>query len=191
MKTISIIGEIGSGKTYVANNFGYIVFNADKEINKIYKSNRKCFKLLKKQFPHNISKFPISKKELARLILIKKSNILLIGKIVHPFVRKNLKIFLNKNKRINKVLDIPLLLENNIKIKGNILIFVKSKKYKIQKLLKKRTNFSKKLYNIMKEYQFKPNYKEKKADYVIKNDFKKMSISKQILKIKNKVKKND
>ena len=71
MKTISIIGEIGSGKTYVANNFGYIVFNADKEINKIYKSNRKRFKLLKKQFPHNISKFPISKKELARLILIK------------------------------------------------------------------------------------------------------------------------
>ena len=35
MKTISIIGEIGSGKTHVANNFGYVVFNADKEINKI------------------------------------------------------------------------------------------------------------------------------------------------------------
>ena len=41
MKTISIIGEIGSGKTYVANNFGYVVFNADKEINKIYKNKRK------------------------------------------------------------------------------------------------------------------------------------------------------
>ena len=74
MKTISVIGEIGSGKTYVANNFGYVVFNADKEINKIYKNNRKCFKLLKKKFPYNISKFPISKKELAKLILIKKKS---------------------------------------------------------------------------------------------------------------------
>ena len=96
MKTISIIGEIGSGKSYIANNFGYVVFNADKEINKIYKKNLNCFKLLKKQFPYNISKFPVSKKELARLILIKKRNILLIGKIVHPFVRKNLNIFLKK-----------------------------------------------------------------------------------------------
>ena len=191
MKTISIIGEIGSGKTYVANNFGYVVFNADKEINKIYKNNRKCFKLLKKKFPYNISKFPISKKELAKLILIKKKNIFLIGKIVHPFVRKNLNIFLKKYKKINKVLDIPLLLENNIKIKGNILIFVKSKKYNIQKFLKKRINFNKKLYDIMRENQLKSNYKEKKADFVIKNDFKKITILKQILKIKKKVKLND
>ena len=99
MKTISIIGEIGSGKTHVANNFGYVVFNADKEINKIYKKNRKCFKLLKKKFPYNISKFPISKKELSNLILEKKNNILLVGKIVHPFVRKNLNTFLKKNKK--------------------------------------------------------------------------------------------
>ena len=64
MKTISIIGEIGSGKTYVANNFGYVVFNADKEINKIYKNNRKCFKLLKKKFPITYQNFQSQKKNL-------------------------------------------------------------------------------------------------------------------------------
>jgi len=191
MKTISIIGEIGSGKTHVANNFGYVVFNADKEINKIYKKNRKCFKLLKKQFPYNISKFPISKKELSNLILEKKNNILLVGKIVHPFVRKNLNTFLKKNKKKNKVLDIPLLLENKINIKGNILIFVKSKRFKIIKFLKKRANFNEKLYNIMRQNQFKPNYKEKKADYIIINNFKNRTILKEILSIKNKLNKSD
>ena len=191
MKTISIIGEIGSGKTHVANNFGYVVFNADKEINKIYNKNRKCFKLLKKQFPYNISKFPISKKELSNLILEKKNNILLVGKIVHPFVRKNLNTFLKKNKKKNKVLDIPLLLENKINIKGNILIFVKSKRFKITKFLKKRANFNEKLYNIMRQNQFKPSYKEKKADYIIINNFKNRTILKEILSIKNKIKKSD
>jgi dephospho-CoA kinase len=29
MIKIGILGEIGSGKTYVARNFGYPVFNAD------------------------------------------------------------------------------------------------------------------------------------------------------------------
>ena len=191
MKTISIIGEIGSGKTHVANNFGYVVFNADKEINKIYKKNRKCFKLLKKKFPYNISKFPISKKELSNLILEKKNNILLVGKIVHPFVRKNLNTFLKKNKKKNKVLDIPLLLENKINIKGNILIFVKSKRFKIIKFLKKRANFNEKLYNIMRQNQFKPSYKEKKADYIIINNFKNRTILKEILSIKNKLNKSD
>ncbi len=191
MKTISIIGEIGSGKTHVANNFGYVVFNADKEINKIYKKNRKCFKLLKKKFPYNISKFPISKKELSNLILEKKNNILLVGKIVHPFVRKNLNTFLKKNKKKNKVLDIPLLLENKINIKGNILIFVKSKRFKITKFLKKRANFNEKLYNIMRQNQFKPSYKEKKADYIIINNFKNRTILKEILSIKNKLNKSD
>ena len=80
------------------------------------------------------------------------------------------------------------MLENKIKIKGNILIFVKSKKYNIQKFLKKRINFNKKLYDIMRENQLESNYKEKKADFVIKNDFKKKTILKQILKIKKKVK---
>ena len=30
MIKIGILGDIGSGKTFVANNFGYPVFNADK-----------------------------------------------------------------------------------------------------------------------------------------------------------------
>ena len=37
MKRIGILGEIGSGKSYVAKKFGYPVFNADEEVGKLYK----------------------------------------------------------------------------------------------------------------------------------------------------------
>ena len=37
MIRIGIVGEIGSGKSYVARLFGYPVFNADNEVIKLYK----------------------------------------------------------------------------------------------------------------------------------------------------------
>ena len=55
MIRIGIVGDIGSGKSYVAKQFGYPVFNADFEVNKIYKKNKKCFIKLKKIFPNYIS----------------------------------------------------------------------------------------------------------------------------------------
>ena len=36
MIRIAILGDIGSGKSYVANNFGFPVFNADQEVIKLY-----------------------------------------------------------------------------------------------------------------------------------------------------------
>ena len=36
MIRIGILGGIGSGKSYIANSFNYPVFNADKEVSKIY-----------------------------------------------------------------------------------------------------------------------------------------------------------
>ena len=36
MIKIGILGAIGSGKSYVARNFGYPVFNADEEVAKLY-----------------------------------------------------------------------------------------------------------------------------------------------------------
>ncbi len=49
MIRIAILGDIGSGKSYIANNFGYPVFNADSEVSKIYKKNKKVFDKLKKK----------------------------------------------------------------------------------------------------------------------------------------------
>ena len=49
MKRIGILGDIGSGKSFVAKLFGFPVFNADEEVKKIYKYEKECFKKLKKK----------------------------------------------------------------------------------------------------------------------------------------------
>ena len=134
MIKIAIIGDIGSGKSFIAKQFGFPVFSADKEVNKIYKNNKNCFKSLKNQLPKYISSFPIKKKELGKAILDSQNNLQKIIKIVHPLVRNNMNRFLNKNK--NKkflVLDIPLFLENKLNKKKNILFFFNLKKKKIKK----------------------------------------------------------
>ena len=115
MIRIGILGDMGSGKSYVANNFGYPVFNADNEVSKLYKKNKKIFRKLNKKLPNHILSFPIDKFEVTRAILINKSNLKKIIKIVHDEIRKKMKLFIkkNKNKKI-VVLDIPLLLENKI-----------------------------------------------------------------------------
>ena len=49
MIRIGILGDIGSGKTFVAKNFGYPVFIADNEVSKLYKKDKKVFFELKKK----------------------------------------------------------------------------------------------------------------------------------------------
>ncbi len=177
MIKIGILGDIGSGKSYVAKNFGYPVFNADHEVAKLYKKDKKIFIKLKKILPKYFRLFPIHKKEVLTAILANKNNLKKITKIIHLEIRKKMNTFLknHKNKKI-VILDIPLLLENKINKKKDVLIFVDSKKIDILKRLKKRDNFNQKLFNQFKRIQFLPSYKKKKSQFIIKNNFTKKTV---------------
>lgn len=187
MNKIGILGDIGSGKSFVSKFFGYPLFNADKEIVKIYNNNKSCFKKLKKNFPKYIRKFPIDKSDIINIILADNNNLKKIGKIVHPFINKELNKFLKKNKKRKVVLDIPLLLENKIKLNGLIFIFISSKKTDILKKLKKRPNFNKKIYKIMKKHQLPLSYKRRKSHFIIKNNLFNKAFLKQIRYIKKEI----
>tara|TARA_B100000902_G_scaffold135510_1_gene133843 strand:- start:2814 stop:3383 length:570 start_codon:yes stop_codon:yes gene_type:complete len=188
MIRIGILGDIGSGKSFVANSFGYPVFNADYEVSILYKKEKKIFKKLNKKLPKFISSFPINKNEIAKAILSNKANLKKIITVVHLEIRKSLKLFLkkNKNKKI-VILDIPLLLENRINNQNDILIFIDSNKTEIEKRLKKRPNFNRKLINKFKKIQFSSVYKKKKSNFIIKNNFKKKSLNNSIKKILNEI----
>jgi len=188
MIRIGILGDIGSGKSYVANNFGYPVFNADNEVSKLYKKNKKIFRKLNKKLPNHILSFPIDKIEVTKAILTNKSNLKKIIKIVHDEIRKKMKLFIkkNKNKKI-VVLDIPLLLENKINNKSDILVFVESRKEEIEKRIKKRVNFNRELFNKFKKIQYNKSYKKRKSDFIIKNDFTKKSVKRGIRNILDKI----
>ena len=184
MIRIGIIGDIGSGKSFVANNFGYPVFNADHEVSKLYKKDKKIYLKLKKKLPKYIHTFPIDKNDIIKAILANKNNLKKIINIVHEEVRKKLKIFINKNKNKKLViLDIPLLIENKIFNKKDILIYVDSKKKDIDREIKKRPNFNFKIINMFRKIQLKSSYKKKKSHFVIKNTFIEKPVKKRIKKI--------
>ena len=183
MIRIALVGDIGSGKSYIAKYFGYPVFNADFEVSKLYKNDRKIFNKLNKVLPKYIYSFPINKNQVSNAILSNNQNLKKIVKIVHLEIKKKMNIFLkkNKNKKI-VILDIPLLLENKINKKNDILVFVQSKKLDIVKRLKKRSNFNNKLLSKFRNIQLPLDYKKKKSHFIIKNNFTNKSIK---LGIKN------
>ena len=185
VKVIGILGDIGSGKSFVAKQFGYPVFNADKEVNKLYEKNKSCYKKLRNKLPKYVKSYPINKDELNRAILANRHNLKKIVSVVHPLVRSKMNNFLRKNnKKKLVVLDIPLLIENNLNKKKDILVFVESKKSQIISRLKKRKNYNNKIIENLRKLQKKLDYKKKLSNYVIKNDFKILTIKKRVNHIK-------
>ena len=179
MIRIGIVGDIGSGKSHVARLFGYPVFNADVEVSKIYKKNKKCYKRLKKVLPLYIKSFPVRKKKLSEAIMENKNNLKKINKIVHPQVRSSMNDFIRKNKSKKFIiLDIPLLLENKMNRKNDIVVFVNARKNKINKRLKRRNKANLKIIKKLKKLQLPVAVKRKKSNFVIKNNFKKNNVKK-------------
>jgi len=188
MIRLAVVGDIGSGKSHVAKTFGFPVFNADNEVALLYKKNRKCYNKLKKILPKYIFKFPINKKEVAKAIMANKNNIKKIIKIIHPEIKIKMSVFFKKNR--NKkfiVLDVPLLIENKINKKGDILIFVDAKKNEVNRRLRRRPNFNLKMMKKFKKLQLPLEFKKKRSSFIIKNNFSNNSVKKNVKKIMEKI----
>ena len=188
MIRVGVIGGIGSGKSFISKLFKSPVFDADKEVNALYKNSLDCYKKLNKKLPKFVKTFPILKSQLIKAINHDKKNIKRISSIVHPLVRKKMKLFLNKNKKSKLIiLDIPLLIENKLYNKKDILIFVKSNQNKIINRLKKRKNYNKKVLINLKKNQVDLLKKRKLANYIVDNNFSPIIMKKKINSLKNKI----
>ena len=184
MIRIGILGDIGSGKSFVAKNFGYPVFNADYEVSKLYNKNKKIYQKLKKVLPEYIYEFPINKLHISNAILSNNLNLKKIIKIIHKEVNNKMRSFLKKNQ--NKkfvILDIPLLLENKLNRKKDILVFVESKESDILRNLRQRKNFNPKIVDKFKKIQLSLAYKKKNSAFIIKNKFTKKSVTDEVKNI--------
>ena len=95
----------------------------------------------------------------------------------------------NRNKKI-VVLDIPLLMENKIYRKNDIIIFVSAAKREINKRLRRRNNFNLKIVKIFKKFQLPLELKKKRSDFIIKNNFKNYSIKKNVKKVLKEILEN-
>ncbi len=161
---LAVVGDIGSGKSYVAKQFGYPVFNADAEVAKLYRKSRKCYSKLKKSLPNYITSFPVKKSELFEAIMGGENNLNKIVKIVHPEVQFRMNNFKKKNKKLKK-----------------------TKKKKIDKKKKKKPNFNTRILKKFKELQLPIEFKKRQSNFVIKNNFKNNSIKENVKKVLEKI----
>ena len=99
MRRIELVGDIGSGKTFLSKLFKYPVFNADLQVIELYKKDKFLFRKIKRKFPKNVTRFPIKKDEILKIIFKKKKNLIILGKLIHPFVRKKMNNFSKINKK--------------------------------------------------------------------------------------------
>jgi len=99
---------------------------------------------------------------------------------MNNFIKKN------KNKKLI-ILDIPLLMENKINKKNDILIFVDAKKKEINKRLKKKFNINLKIVEKFKKLQLPVELKKQQSDFIIKNNFRNNSIKKNVKKVLEKI----
>ena len=190
MRRIALVGDIGSGKTFFSKLFKYPVFNADIIVSNLYQKDKFLFKKIKKKFPNKIRNFPLKKGELFKIIFQKQKNLKILGKIIHPIVRKKMKDFFKKNKKKKFViLDVPLFLENKLNTKKDIIVFLEADKKKINQKLKKRKNINLKLINILRKNQLPLRLKKKKSTYIIKNNFVRNTAKKNIRLIFKKINK--
>ena len=170
MIKIGITGSLYSGKTtaskFLSKGRGPL-FSADFAVGKIYQ-NKKFKALISKKF--SIKNNKNIKQSLKKLIIKNRSNLKKLEKIIHPLVRKKMKIFTSKNKN-KKILfyEIPLLIESKLMKFFDVIIFIKSKKnIRLRRFRYKRDDQN--LFDLLNSKQMSDRKKIKFCDHVVVNE---------------------
>ena len=129
MIKIGLTGSIASGKTtaskIISRRRGPL-FSADDVVKKLYKNTNFKKVVVKKLKIKSRSDF---KRTIKNIIFKKKGTLKKLEKIIHPMVRKEMFVFLKKNKNKKFLfLEIPLLIESKLAKYFDVIIFIKSKK---------------------------------------------------------------
>ena len=194
MIKICVVGSIGSGKTYISKLLAgkkFPIFNADEEVSNVYKQ-KTIFAKLKKTLPKYIASYPIDKQELIQAISSNQNNLKKIIKIVHPEVRKKMKLFLQKNKSKKVVImDIPLLLENKLHKPEDVIICIEANQKLLDAKLKQRPSYNKKMISILRKIQLPIEEKKLLADFVLVNNYNKKTMQLRVKELLGRIVIND
>ena len=189
MILVGLTGTIGSGKTFALNFFKskkIKVFSADKEVKKILE-NKLIKEKIYKIFPESFIKKKLDKALLALIVFSEKKKLIKLEKIIHPYVKKEKKKFLdiNKKKKII-IMEIPIIFEKKAKKNYNYIILMDiNKKIQFQRI-KKRKNMTNELFKKILSNQIS-NKKKKFADFVINNNGSKVKTRQNLKKTLDKI----
>ena len=170
MKIIGITGSLASGKTTaskILSNRKGPLFSADDTVKKLYKK-KNLKRLISKKFKLKNTKN--IKNKLKKLIFSDKSSLIKLEKIIHPFVRTEMRKFIQKYRNRKVIfLEIPLLIESNLMKNFDIIIFIKAKKQiRLRRFISKGGD--KKFFEILNDKQYSDLKKSNNCDFVVVNE---------------------
>ena len=171
---IGITGTIASGKTSVSillKKRGFPVFNADQYAKMSLHNGNECFDKLVDLLGEDIigEDGDIDAKKMAQKIFTNEEYRLQVNSIVHPFVKKGMLRFMERNNGI-VFCEVPLLYEAKWEdCFDSILVVTCDRQVAIERLMRDR-DYSEEEANARYDSQIASLKQVELADYVIHND---------------------
>ena len=174
MKIIAITGSIGCGKTYISDmikSFGYIVFDADKEVRNFYK-NKKFLNIIKQNFPNVFKNDVFNKKELREHVFNNKDELKKLENIIHPLLKQKLKEKIRKNcKKTDFIfIDAALIFEMNWDKYCDYIILADVDKEIQKRRVMIRDNITEEHFEKIIKNQTDNEIKKQKSDFIINTE---------------------
>ena len=186
MIKIGITGSVASGKSMASKLMSgnkYPLFSADKVVKDLYKK-RNFLILVKKKFKFKNTKNLKSK--IKNLIKKDKKALKTLELIIHPMVRRTMKVFMKPRKNIKiSIFEIPLLIESKLTRYFDVIVFIGAKKnIRLKRYTTRGGN--KKIFTILEKRQNKSSKKIKISDHVIYNNGSIKNLKKNVKFLINK-----
>ena len=176
---IGITGSLASGKSSVAKILSKnkkLLFSADKVVKNLYSDNQFKTKI-KKRFKIKNKNI---KEEIKNKLLKKEISLNELGKIIHPFVRREMRTHKKKNRNKEIIFfEIPLLIESKLmKFFDFIILVLAPRKVRLKRYLK--SGGKKKMFYLLDKNQISARKKIKYCDYLIVNNKSKNILKKKV-----------
>jgi dephospho-CoA kinase len=168
---LGLTGSIGMGKSTTARMFeeaGVPVHDSDKTVHRLYAG--KAAPLIERRFPGSTADGVVDREKLAKAVLDHAGALKELEAIVHPLVREDEKLFLEKERGTGTplvVLDIPLLFEVGAEDRVDKVAVVSAPPEVQRQRVLSRPGMTEAKFEAILEKQVPDAEKRRRADYVI------------------------
>lgn len=174
MKIIGLTGNIGSGKTFVAQIFEKMnipVFYADAEAKKLYDLSEVKEEVFNTFGKNLLTNNKIDFKKLAEIVFNDASELKKLENIIHPKLKLYIEEWIKQNQDKKLVIiESAILFESGFDVLTNLSIMICAPEEIRLKRVIKRDNITESEVRKRIRMQMPENQKKLKADYIIEND---------------------
>ena len=174
---LGLTGSIGMGKSTIANQFlrlGFRVFDADKEVHRLYSKDGKAVEPMAALYPDVIVDGTVDRSRLMEKIMKEPTVLKKVEAIVHPLVIDGRREFFAQAHRDGEFLvvyDIPLLFENRSQYDLDYILVVSASPETQRQRVLSRANMSPEKFASILGKQVPDEVKRKQADFIVITDY--------------------